>query len=156
GHERALCRGIRAHGAGSGEGSMKIAIGSDHHGFQLKALLKARLTTLGCDVHDHGCHSVDEVDYPDVAVAVAKGVAAGATERAVLVCGTGLGMAIAACKIPGVRAAAVADPYSAERPQKSNNAQVLCPGAKVAGPEAATMLRSRWLDPHHHGAEPAQ
>ncbi len=135
---------------------MKIAIGSDHHGFELKELLKAHLTTLGHDVHDHGCHSVDEVDYPDIAVAVAEGVAAGEAERAVLVCGTGIGMAIAACKIPGVRAAAVADPYSAERAQKSNNAQVLCLGAKVVGSEVATLLLDHWLNSEFQGGASAR
>ena len=135
---------------------MKIAVGSDHHGFQMKEQVKAHLIALGHEVDDHGCHSTDEVDYPDVAVSVAEGVAAGATERAVLVCGTGLGMAIAACKIPGVRAAAVADPYSAERLQKSNNAQVLCLGAKVVGPEVATMLLDRWLESEFQGGDSAR
>ena len=135
---------------------MKIAVGSDHHGFQMKEQVKAHLIALGHEVDDHGCHSTDEVDYPDVAVSVAEGVAAGQTERAVLVCGTGLGMAIAACKIPGVRAAAVADPYSAERLQKSNNAQVLCLGAKVVGPEVATMLVDRWLDSEFQGGDSAR
>jgi len=135
---------------------MKIAVGSDHHGFQMKEQVKAHLIALGHEVDDHGCHSTDEVDYPDVAVSVAEGVAAGQTERAVLVCGTGLGMAIAACKIPGVRAAAVADPYSAERLQKSNNAQVLCLGAKVVGPEVATMLLDRWLESEFQGGDSAR
>jgi len=135
---------------------MKIAVGSDHHGFQMKEQVKAHLIALGHEVDDHGCHSTDEVDYPDVAVSVAEGVAAGQTERAVLVCGTGLGMAIAACKIPGVRAAAVADPYSAERLQKSNNAQVLCLGAKVVGPEVATMLLDVWLDSEFQGGDSAR
>ena|SRR6266550_438423 len=135
---------------------MKIAVGSDHHGFQMKEQVKAHLIALGHEVDDHGCHSTDEVDYPDVAVSVAEGVAAGQTERAVLVCGTGLGMAIAACKIPGVRAAAVADPYSAERLQKSNNAQVLCLGAKVVGPEVATMLLDVWLNSEFQGGASAR
>jgi ribose 5-phosphate isomerase B len=135
---------------------MRIAIGADHHGFELKELLKEHMTALGHDVRDHGCHSVDEVDYPDIAVTVAEEVAAGEAERAVLVCGTGIGMAITACKVPGVRAATVADPYSAERAQKSNNAQVLCLGAKIVGPENATLLLDHWLDSEFQGGASAR
>jgi ribose 5-phosphate isomerase B len=135
---------------------MRIAVGADHHGFQLKELLKEHMTALGHDVQDHGCHSVDEVDYPDVAVVVAEDVAGGEAERAVLVCGTGIGMAIAACKVPGVRAAAVSDPYSAERAQKSNNAQVLCLGAKVVGTEVATLLLDLWLESEFQGGASAR
>jgi ribose 5-phosphate isomerase B len=135
---------------------MRIAVGSDHHGFQMKALVKEHLAGLGHEVQDHGCHSVDEVDYPDVAVAVSECVAAGEADRAVLVCGTGIGMAIAACKVPGIRAAAVSDPYSAERAQKSNNAQVLCLGAKVVGPEVATLLLDHWLNSEFQGGASAR
>jgi ribose 5-phosphate isomerase B len=135
---------------------MRIAVGSDHHGFQMKELVKEHLTSLGHDVQDHGCHSVAEVDYPDIAAVVADVVAAGDAERAVLVCGTGIGMAIAACKVPGVRAAAVSDPYSAERAQKSNNAQVLCLGAKVVGPEVATLLLDHWLNSEFQGGGSAR
>jgi ribose 5-phosphate isomerase B len=135
---------------------MNVALGSDHHGFALKELLKAHLTSLGHAVRDHGCHSTDEVDYPDVAVTVAEDVAAGDAERAVLICGTGIGMAIAACKVPGIRAAAVADPYSAERAQKSNNAQVLCLGAKIVGPENATLLLDHWLNSEFQGGASAR
>jgi ribose 5-phosphate isomerase B len=135
---------------------MRIAVGSDHHGFQLKELLKEQLTALGHDVRDHGCHSTDEVDYPDVAISVAEEVAAGGAERAVLVCGTGIGMAIAACKVPGIRAAAVADPYSAERAQKSNNAQVLCLGAKIVSAENASLLLDHWLNSEFQGGASAR
>ncbi len=135
---------------------MKIAVGSDHHGFHMKEQVKEHLTGLGHEVDDHGCRSTDDVDYPDIAVSVAEAVAAGASERAVLVCGTGLGMAIAACKVPGVRAAAVSDPYSAERLQKSNNAQVICLGAKVVGPEVATMLVDHWLNSEFQGGDSAR
>jgi ribose 5-phosphate isomerase B len=135
---------------------VKIAIGADHHGFQLKELLKEHMAALGHEVRDHGCHSVDEVDYPDIAVTVAEEVAAGDAERAVLVCGTGIGMAITACKVPGVRAAAVADAYSAERAQKSNNAQVLCLGAKIVGPENATLLLDHWLQSEFQGGASAR
>ena len=135
---------------------MRIAIGADHHGFQLKELLKEHMTRAGQDVVDYGCHSIDEVDYPDIAVRVAQDVAAGEVTRAVLVCGTGIGMAITACKVPGVRAAAVADPYSAERARKSNNAQVLCLGAKIVGPENATLLLDHWLESEFQGGASAR
>jgi ribose 5-phosphate isomerase B len=74
----------------------------------------------------------------------------------VLVCGTGIGMAITACKVPGVRAAAVTDPYSAERAQKSNNAQVLCLGAKVVGPEVALLLVDHWMNSEFQGGASAR
>lgn len=135
---------------------MKVAVGSDHHGYELKEQLKQHLIELGHEVDDHGCHSLDEVDYPDIAVTVAEGVAAGDSERAVLVCGTGLGMAITACKVPGVRAVAVSDPYSAERAQKSNNAQVLCLGAKVVGSEVATILVDHWIGSEFQGGGSAR
>ena len=135
---------------------MRIAIGADHHGFELKELLKDHMTVRGHEVVDFGCHSADEVDYPDIAVRVAQDVAAREVERAVLVCGTGIGMAITACKVPGVRAAAVADPYSAERAQKSNNAQVLCLGAKIVGPENATLLVDHWLESEFQGGASAR
>jgi ribose 5-phosphate isomerase B len=125
---------------------MKIAVGSDHLGFEMKEQVKAHLTQLGHEVTDHGCHNTDEVDYPDIAVIVARSVADNEAERAVLVCGTGIGMAITACKTPGIRAAAVNDPYSAERAAASNNAQVLCLGAKVVGPEVATILVDHWMN----------
>jgi ribose 5-phosphate isomerase B len=135
---------------------MKIAMGCDHHGLALKEQLKEHLVELGHEVDDHGCHTTDEVDYPDVAVAVARDVAAGVAERAVLVCGTGIGMAIAACKVPGVRAASVSDPYSAERARKSNNAQVLCLGAKVVGSEVANLLIDHWIDSEFQGGGSAR
>jgi len=135
---------------------MIVGIGADHHGFLLKELLKEHMADRGHEVVDFGCHSIDEVDYPDIAIRVAQDVAAGEVERAVLICGTGIGMAITACKVPGVRAAAVADPYSAERARKSNNAQVLCLGAKIVGPENATLLLDHWLDSEFQGGASAR
>lgn len=135
---------------------MKIAIGADNHGFWLKEQVKAHLSELGHEVQDFGCHDEEPVDYPDVATEVAREVAAGQAERAVLVCGTGLGMAITANKIPGVSAAPVSDPYSAERAQKSNNAQVLCLGAKVVGSEVAKLLVDHWLDSEFQGGGSAR
>lgn len=124
---------------------MKIAIGADHVGYALKEVVKAHLVGLGYEVIDYGAHDETPVDYPDVALRVARDVGAGEFERAVLICGTGLGMAIAANKVPGVRAASVADPYSAERARKSNNAQILCIGSRVVGPALAELLIDHWL-----------
>jgi ribose 5-phosphate isomerase B len=91
------------------------------------------------------------VDYPDVALTVARAVARGDHGRAILVCGTGIGMAIAANKVPGVRAAQAHDPYSAERARKSNDAQVLTLGARVVGPELAASLVRTWLQAEFAG-----
>jgi ribose 5-phosphate isomerase B len=124
---------------------MEIAIGSDDLGFPLKAAIVAHLRGLGHEVVDFGCHEPEPIDYPDVAIEVARAVAAGRFERAILVCGTGIGMAITANKVPGVRAASVADPYSAERARKSNNAQVLCLGSRVVGVQVALLLVDHWL-----------
>ena len=124
---------------------MRIAVGADANGFTLKEAVKAHLAAAGHDVEDFGVHGAENVDYPDVAVAVASAVAADRYERAVLVCGTGLGMAIVANKVPGVRAASVTDPYSAERARASNDAQVLCLGAQVTGASVALILVDHWL-----------
>ena len=125
---------------------MKIAVGGDSNGFGLKEVVKQHLTERGFDVIDFGVQAEEDVDYPDVAVPVARAVAAGEVDRAVLVCGTGLGMAIVANKVRGVRAAPVTDPYSAERAIKSNNAKVLCLGALVVGTEVAKLLVDHWVD----------
>jgi len=122
-----------------------IAIGSDEAGFHLKEELRHYLETAGYEVTDYGCHSTDPVDYPDVALEVATAVAAGRHDRAVLICGTGIGMAIAANKVPGVYAANAHDPYSAARARMSNNAQVLSLGARVVGTELAKTLVDVWL-----------
>lgn len=135
---------------------MKIAIGADHNGFQLKEVVKQHLVRLGHEVNDVGCYSQEPVDYPDVAVKLAAEVVNHAVERGVLVCGTGLGMAIAANKVRGVRAASVTDPYSAERLVKSNNAQVICLGGRVLSPEVATLLIDHWLASEFSGGESAR
>ncbi len=118
---------------------MKIALGADHLGYPLKEAVKRQL----------------EGDYPDVAVEVARAVAGGTFGRAILVCGTGIGMAITANKVPGVRAATVADPYSAERARKSNDAQVLCLGARVVPPELAAIIVEHWLASEFQGGDSA-
>jgi ribose 5-phosphate isomerase B len=125
---------------------MRIAVGADISGYPLKEIVKAHLVDLGHEVVDYGVEGEQDVDYPEVGEPVARAVAAGDVERAVLCCGTGLGMAIVANKVRGVRAAPVTDPYSAERAIKSNDARVLCLGALVVGSNVAPLLVDHWLD----------
>jgi ribose 5-phosphate isomerase B len=126
--------------------SKAVAIGSDEAGFRLKGILIDLLQAEeGLEVADYGCHSEDPVDYPDVAFEVARAVARGEHDRGILICGTGIGMSIAANKVPGVRAAQAHDAYSAERARKSNDAQVLALGARVIGPELAKSIVRTWL-----------
>lgn len=132
-----------------------IAIGSDHLGHGLKSGLIDHLATRGVETVDFGCGPGEEIDYPDVAERVARAVAAGEFPRAILVCGTGLGMAIAANKIPGVRAASLSDAYSAQRARRSNDAQVLCLGSLVVGEALATVLADLWLDSDFAGGRSA-
>lgn len=129
----------------------KIAIGCDEAAFDLKVILKEHLEKLGYEVKDFGANKGEVVLYPDVAASVAKAVASGEFERAVLTCGTGIGMAITANKIPGVRAAVCHDSFSAQRARKSNNAQVICFGERVIGVELAKNLLEIWLDSEFSG-----
>ncbi len=127
---------------------MRVALGSDDAGFGLKEVIRRHLEEKGIATHNFGVASaepVEDLDYPDVACGVAEAVAAGRVDRAILVCGTGIGMAITANKVPGVRAAQAHDVYSAERARKSNDAQVLTMGARVIGPELAKSIVDAWL-----------
>jgi ribose 5-phosphate isomerase B len=128
----------------------KIAVGADGAATQLKSVLIEYLEENGYEVEDYGSEAAG-VDYPDVAVEVAEAVAAGEHDRAILCCGTGLGMSITANKVPGVRAAQCHDVYSAERARKSNNAQVLTMGARVIGPELAKSVLQAWLESEFAG-----
>lgn len=134
-----------------------IAIGNDEAAAGLRAVLAEHLETLGFSVEKFGPeHSDSKVDYPDVAVEVANKVAAGIYDRALLLCGTGIGMAIAANKVPGVRAAQAADTYSAERARKSNDAQILAIGARTVGPELAKAIVDAWLAAEYEGRSDAK
>lgn len=124
---------------------MRIAIGCDEAGFDLKELLKAHVAELGHSVADYGVKANETALYPDIAVAVARDVVAGQHDRAVLICGTGIGVCISANKVRGIRAAQAHDTYSAERAQKSNDAQILCLGARIIGPELAKSVVSSFL-----------
>jgi ribose 5-phosphate isomerase B len=122
-----------------------IALGADHAGFPLKEALKAWLGARGYGVVDFGTQSAESVDYPDFGAAVATAVAAGTAERGVLVCGTGIGMVMAANKVPGVRAAACTDAYTARMSREHNDANVLALGARVTGRDAAIEILDAWL-----------
>ncbi len=124
---------------------MKLAIGCDEAAYNLKKLIVEHLEKKGIEYQDFGAGAGETVLYPDVAARVGEAVARGEFERGILVCGTGIGMAITANKVPGIRAAVCHDPYSAERARKSNNAQILCMGERVVGVELAKMLVDIWL-----------
>ena len=135
---------------------MTIAVGADHAGWTLKETLKAWLIEQGHDVIDFGTHSPDSVDYPDYAAQVGESVAVGKVERGVLVCGTGLGMAIAANKIPGVRAVACNDLLAARMSREHNDANVLAVGGRLLGREAALEILGTWLDTRFAGGRHVQ
>lgn len=127
---------------------LRVALGADEAAVELKAIIRTLLQEEHSDtveVLDHGIEAGQSVDYPDVALDVASAVAAGEADRAILMCGTGIGMAITANKVPGIRAAQAHDVYSAERARKSNDAQILTLGALVIGPELAKSIVEAWL-----------
>ena len=125
---------------------MKIAIGSDHRGVECKQQVIALLTELGHDVLDLGTKSHVSIDYPDIAIPVARQVAHGEAERGVLICATGHGMCIAANKVDGVRAANCRDTVDAEMSRRHNNANVLCMPADLLGEDTIDRLVRLWLD----------
>jgi ribose 5-phosphate isomerase B len=126
----------------------RVVVGSDDAGFDYKNTLKKDLEAdpRVATVVDVGVGADEHTDYPHVAVVAARTIAAGDADRAVLICGTGLGVAISANKVPGIRAVTAHDSYSVQRGVLSNNAQVLCMGQRVIGIELARMLVSQWLD----------
>lgn len=122
-----------------------IALGSDQGGYLLKEAIKQHLEEQGYEVKDFGSYDENPVDYPTIAVPVAKAVINGECERAILCCGTGLGMSITANKINGIRAACCSDCYSAELTRMHNDANVLCLGGRVIGPGLAIMMTDLFL-----------
>ncbi|MBN1772200.1 MAG: ribose 5-phosphate isomerase B [Deltaproteobacteria bacterium] len=130
---------------------MKLAVGSDHAALALKNRLRDQLREWGHEVEDLGTSSTESVDYPDFAHAVATAVQQGRCERGVLICGTGLGMAMTANRHRGIRAAACGDIYSARMSRLHNDANVLCLGARVVAPEYAIELLKAWLDAPYEG-----
>jgi ribose 5-phosphate isomerase B len=130
---------------------MRVAIGADEAAYDLKEILKAHLAARGVEVVDYGAFDKSPVLYPDIAVKVAEAIVEGKHDRGILMCGTGIGMAITANKVPGIRAATCHDTYSAERARKSNDAQVLTMGARVIGPELAKTIVDAWLASEFEG-----
>ena len=124
---------------------MRIAIGCDEAALDLKLVLLRVLKDEGHAVEDFGTFDTEPVRYPDIAFAAAQSIVDGRNDRGVLLCGTGIGMAISANKVPGIRAAQCHDTYSAERARKSNDAQVITMGARVIGPELAKSILRAWL-----------
>lgn len=124
---------------------MKIGIGSDHGGYEWKEELKRRLSEKGYEVIDKGTFSLEEVDYPDIAEATAHGILNGEYEQAVLVCGTGIGMSIAANKVRGIRAALCCDCFSARMAKEHNNANIIALGARTTGIELAWEILQSYL-----------
>lgn len=123
-----------------------IAIGSDHGGFSLKQELLRHLEARGLACRDYGCCSGESCDYPIYGKAVAQAVASGACDRGILICGTGIGISIAANKVRGVRAALCGDCFSAEMARRHNDANILALGARVVGPGLALKIVDQFLD----------
>ncbi len=129
----------------------KLAIGNDHTAVSLKQEIKAHLEGRGIEVVDVGTNETASFPYPVSAYKVARMVADGAVDGGVLICGTGIGMSLAANKVHGIRACACSEPYSARLTKQHNNANVLCFGARVIGPEMAKMIVDAWLDAEYEG-----
>ncbi len=129
----------------------KLSIGADHTAVNLKADVMKHLEARGIDVIDEGAYSTERQDYPSFASKVAKRIQSGEVNEGILICGTGLGMSIAANKYNGIRAAAVSEVYSAEMSKTHNNANILCFGARVVTPDLAAKLVDAWLDAEYEG-----
>jgi ribose 5-phosphate isomerase B len=130
---------------------MKIALGADHAGYELKDQIRRHLQQQGFAVRDQGTSSPESVDYPDYARAVAHDVTAQRADLGILVCGSGIGMAMAANKVDGIRAANVNSEYEAQMSREHNNANVLALGARILKPEEALRIVDKWLSTQFAG-----
>lgn len=130
---------------------MKIAIGCDHGGFEHKNAIAEHLKERGFEVTDFGIYENRSVDYPEIALKVANSVAAGENTLGILVCGTGIGMSMAANKVNGIRAAAVSDHFSVKYTRLHNNANILCLGGRVIGIGTALELADLFVDTEYEG-----
>jgi ribose 5-phosphate isomerase B len=133
--------------------SRKIAIASDHGGYELKEDLKGHLLSRGFEIVDMGAGKDESVDYPDFGALVAEAVSKNEFERGILLCGTGIGMSIVANKFKGVRAALVSDVFSARMAKEHNNANVIVVGGRVTGKELARAVVDAWLDTEYRADE---
>lgn len=134
----------------------KIAIASDHAGLQGKEAIKQQLSRLGIEYEDLGTHSEESVDYPDYAERVAKAVVDGEVERGILVCGSGIGMQIAANKVPGIRAALVWNAETARLCREHNDANIVAVGARTTAPEVVEEIIEAYLNAEFQGGRHAQ
>lgn len=130
---------------------MKIALGSDHGGFELKEAIKKFLTTEGYEIKDFGSNSTESCDYPDYALPVAEAVARKEFDFGILICGTGIGIGIAANKVPGIRAALCSDTFSAHATREHNNANILTLGQRVVGEGLALDIVNTFLNTKFQG-----
>ena len=128
-----------------------LVIGSDHGGYDLKEALKVHLTQRGVAFFDMGTYTKESVDYPDIAQTVCAAIVAGTYERGVLICGTGIGISIAANKVHGIRAALCGDTFSSRHSRLHNDANVLCLGGRVTGVGLACDILDCWLDTEFEG-----
>lgn len=130
---------------------MKIAIGSDHAGFAVKEAIRQSLKQQAHDVADFGAYNDKSCDYPDFALAVAREVSQGRAERGILICGSGIGMAIAANKVPGIRAVVCGDTQNAEMSRRHNDCNVLCLGARIISEAVCQNIVQVWLQTKFEG-----
>ena len=133
-----------------------IAIGSDNGGFELKAKIIEFLKEKNVEVKDYGCYNTDSIDYPDVAKDVCQAVVKNECERAILVCGTGIGISIAANKVRGIRAALCHSSFDAKMCRMHNDANVLCLGGRTTGPEIALEIVNSYLSASFEGGRHAK
>lgn len=130
---------------------MKIVMGSDHAGYELKEAVKAKLEGEGFEIMDVGCYSTESVDYPKYGHAVGKAVASGEADKGIAICGSGIGISIAANKVPGIRAALVTSVWQAEMTKMHNDANVLCMGGRVVDEKLAFEMVDAWLNAEFMG-----
>lgn len=132
---------------------MKIAVGGDHAGFPLKGTIVSALRSMGHEVTDYGCYDPSPIDFPDITRTVCDAVLSGQAERAIMVCGTGVGACIAANKIPGIRASVCHDIYSAHQCVEHDDVNVMCVGAQIVGPVIVVELIEAFLKAEFSTAE---
>lgn len=135
---------------------MKIGIGCDHVGYELKGKVTEHLRELGYEVVDFGTNSSERTDYPIYGEAVARAVASGACEKGILICGTGVGISLAANKVHGIRAVVCSEPYSALLSRRHNDTNILAFGARVVGADLALMIVDAWLSGVYEGGRHAK
>lgn len=135
---------------------MKIAIGADHGGYDMKEQIKNLLVELGHEIHDVGCFSAESVDYPDIAVSVSAKIIDGSCESGILICGTGIGMSMAVNRDQRIRAALCHDEFTTRMAREHNNANILCLGARVIGWGVADAIVRTWLNTDFAGGRHQQ